>query len=865
VSNPTSEKPTPARALMRPGALAYLYRRRLRTHGIQELLAGIGIAVAVALVFAVTVTNASIASSASRLVHAVVGPATLQLRARDSRGFDEAALARVEALPGVKQAAPLLEQTATIRAADGRSVTVDVAGTDVSLAVLDGLAHTLPIEALKAGAIGLSKESAHKLAITSPTSASGNPVHVGVTLRGASIPLRVSAVLGPETFGVLSKALVAVMPLSRLQALTGLHARITRILVQPKPGAEAQVRKGLQRIAGGKLTVASAEQDVSLLKQALRAGEQASTFFTAISALLGFLFAFCAMLLTVPERRAAIADLRLVGTRRTALVQMVLFQAGMLGLGASLVGIAAGYVLALGVLHPSTGYLALAFTLGGGTVIGIKPIALSLAGGILATCLASAVPLADLRAGRALDAVYTERGVPGNAVSRTLAIRLALAALALIVLRVALVAIRPSLALSTTAILALATVLLVPLVLRLTLDTASMIAKRSTRMTVLPVAVSQLRATTLRSLALAATGAVALFGSVALGGAREDLLRGIRAYAHNYTAGAPIWVGSPSDNQATVDFRDGQLAARIAGTPGVANVAAYQGGFLDMAGRRAWVIAWPAGVPARLIDGQIIHGNSSAATAALRGSGNAVISAQLAQAAHVHVGSILAMPTATGTLALRVVATTTNFGWPPGAIVISSRDYTRAFATNAPTGLGVQPKPGANPEQVAAAIRTRLGAASGLEVLAAPARQARIDSTASEGLGQLGQISTMLIIAAILAMSAALGSAIWQRRSSLAALRLAGVRPSRLRRVLLAESALMLGAGCLTGAIIGIYGEHAIDEYLRQVTGFPVAALAPSGRPLEVLAVVLALTLAIVAIPGWAASNVPATLALESE
>ena len=193
------------RALMRPGALAYLYRRRLRVHGVQELLAGAGVAVAVALVFAVTVAGSSIAGSASQLVHAVVGPATLQLRARDQNGFDEHLLARVEALPGVKQAAPLLEQTATIRSQNGAHVTVDVAGTDVSLAVLDGLAHTLPIAALSAGAIGLSQASANELAIRSANTPSGSAVGVSLQMRGRSTPLRVSAVLGPEAFGVLSE------------------------------------------------------------------------------------------------------------------------------------------------------------------------------------------------------------------------------------------------------------------------------------------------------------------------------------------------------------------------------------------------------------------------------------------------------------------------------------------------------------------------------------------------------------------------------------------------------------------------------------------------------------------------------------
>src|ERR1700688_4037433 len=112
---------------MRPYALIYLYRRRLRAHAAQELLAGVGVTIAVALLFAALVAQGSIAGSSREVVHAVVGPASLQLRARDGDGFGEALLARVETLPGVKQAAPLLEQSASVRTANGSSVRIELA------------------------------------------------------------------------------------------------------------------------------------------------------------------------------------------------------------------------------------------------------------------------------------------------------------------------------------------------------------------------------------------------------------------------------------------------------------------------------------------------------------------------------------------------------------------------------------------------------------------------------------------------------------------------------------------------------------------------------------------------------------------
>ncbi len=46
------------------------------------------------------------------------------------------------------------------------------------------------------------------------------------------------------------------------------------------------------------------------------------------------------------------------------------------------------------------------------------------------------------------------------------------------------------------------------------------------------------------------------------------------------------------------------------------------------------------------------------------------------------------------------------------------------------------------------------------------------------------------------------------------------------------------------------------------MTGFPVASLAASPRPVEILALVIAAVLAIVALPAWLASRVSPTLAL---
>lgn len=856
----SSSSSRPSSRFLRPYALLYLYRARLRVNAAQELMAAIGVAIAVALLFSTLVASSSISRSSDEVVRAVIGPADLQVRSRSSNGFDEGLLRTIKHLPGVEQAAPLLEQTATISRPGGPGVTVDVAGTDPTLAILNGLAHSLPISALTSGTIGLSKTTANDLRLSTDSTQAGS---VDVRLRGSRFRLKVSAVLGPEAFGALSGARVAVMPATQLQRLARLPRRTSRILVESSEGSEAKVRSALLRLVGGKLIVASADQDEQLLKQTLAPSNQASALFAAISALLGFLFAFNAMLLTVPERRQVIAGLRLEGTRRSAIAQMVIFQSLCLGIGASLLGVLAGYALSRGVFHQSPGYLTQAFTLGTGTVVESAPLALALAGGISATLLASLLPLFDLTPGRAFNAVYKESGAGGNLLTRAVQRMLLSLALGLLAGATLLFWLAPSITIVACVLLALATISAVPVVFAGVLAGAEAVTRRHEGMTLLPLALVSLRSTTLRSLALAATGALALFGSIALGGARNDLLRGIGHYTSNYVASADIWLVNPHDNQAVNDFVAGNDLTEIAHTPGVRRVQSFQGSFLDIGDRRVWMIAWPSSTRAKLLENQIVDGSSSEAAERVRASGWMTVSQEIATQRRVGVGDSLSIPTPSGNRTFRIAATTTNFGWSPGAIVLGDADYARLWHTAAPSALGVDIARGASIRVVRRALERSLGAGSGLEVLTARERAASINDSASEGLGQLGDIATLLLLAAVLAMLAALGSSIWQRRVSLAALRLEGAEPSRLRRLLLVEVLLMLSAGCLTGAAGGVYGEFVIDGYLRRVTGFPVASGVIGRRPLEIFLIVVLSVLLVAVLPGWAASRVAPSLALE--
>lgn len=282
-----------------------------------------------------------------------------------------------------------------------------------------------------------------------------------------------------------------------------------------------------------------------------------------------------------------------------------------------------------------------------------------------------------------------------------------------------------------------------------------------------------------------------------------------------------------------------------------------------MASRRVWVIARSSAAPAMFPTGQVVEGNPKLATALVRAGGWITVSQQIAQAAHVKVGQIISLPTPTGAVGYRVAATTTNLGWAAGAVVLNDADYRRAWATTDLSALEIDVRRSSSSLTVKHAIEGIVGHEGGLRVQTSLGRAAQADVLAREGLGRLTQISLLLTIAAALAMAAAMGASIWQRRPSLASLRIQSFRSSQLRVILLCESTLVLGTGCLIGAVAGVYAHELIDRYLRLVTGFPAPFSPAPLQMLETTVAIIAAAMIVLSIPGYIASRVPPSLALQ--
>jgi putative ABC transport system permease protein len=823
---------------MTPAGILQLYRMRLRSGLLQEAFAVIGIAVGVGLLFASQVANTSLKGSVGGLTSGLIGDASLQLQARGPNGFAEGLLAEVERLPGVRSAAPLLDEPASVSGHKGRE-SVELIGADPRFIRFSGsLLQHFKVRTL---------EHLHGIALPLPVvqRLGAKTLEVpNLEIGGRSVPVLLGVTLKEDEIGALVHSPVALAPLAFGQELSKMTGRITRIFVAAEPGREAEVRAGLERIAAGHLNVEPADNDAKLFDKAAWSSDTSTAVFAAISALVGFVFAFNAMLLTVPARRALVVDLRTDGYSPRAIIEVLLFDALVLAVIASALGLAIGDEISLRLFGGSPSYLSFAFPVGAQRIVSWLSFAVAIAGGMIAAFAGVLIPLRDL--------FKRPRGrrVGRGRVSLDRARVLVVAGLVSLALTTGILVLAPQDSVLGVVVLTASVLLLLP---GLVAGVLALVERATEGLHVrAPVlAVAELRSSWPRTIGIAATGALAVFGTVALQGTHRNVLAGVYRSGHDVASAAAIWVLTPgvSNLLATTAFAPDQQG-KLQGLAGVRAVRLYRGGFLNWGERRILVSAQPRAQPQMIYPHQLVEGNLQSADREVRAGGWAVMSQAIASEQHLQIGEAFTLPSPTP-VRLRVAALSTNIGWPSGAVFVNATEYARAWQSSEASAYEVSVVKGASARTVAREIREALGRGTGLVVQTAAQREEISRVTSRQGLSRLSQIAALVSIAAVLAMAAAIANMVYQRRIRVRRLKLDGLSTLEVWRSLLLESALVVGAGCAIGAVFGIYGELLISHALASVTGFPVVFSAGTGVAAESFVVVGGVAVLITAVTGY--------------
>ena len=191
---------------------------------------------------------------------------------------------------------------------------------------------------------------------------------------------------------------------------------MTEVLVEPCAGAQARVEREMRDIGGGRAGRRADRSRTKLLEQASEPSNESTALFAAISAMVGFLLALNAMLLTSPGATPFRAELRTqgFGPSQVLLISLTGGDSGRRRVGGRR---AVGDVLSRTLFHAVPSYLTFAFPIGPYQVIRAATVLLASGAACLRHCSLSLPPILDLRPGRPLDAVLHEAGEAGQGIS----------------------------------------------------------------------------------------------------------------------------------------------------------------------------------------------------------------------------------------------------------------------------------------------------------------------------------------------------------------------------------------------------------------------------------------------------------------
>ena len=339
-------------------ALLNASRRYLWRHPWQTWLSIAGIALGVAVVIAVDLANESAQRGFRLSVQQVTGPATHQVISA-SGGIPEALYAQLRLEQGLTQATPVIDAPvrigersltllgldllaaasmrpdlrASLRRASGQSESQPTTGRQERSATgLMGLLRLLRDPA----SLALSRGDAERLGLQPGDT-------FKLDLGATSVPMRLAMIL-PEQAGLSGLAITDIATAQEVLDRLGEIERIDLIL------SDSEAERLAAALPDGIRLEASAQRS-NALAQMTRAFHTNLTAMSLLAMLVGAFIVYNTMTFAVLQRRPLLGTLRMLGTTRGQLFELVLVETLILALIGALLGVLLGIAVGAGLVQ----------------------------------------------------------------------------------------------------------------------------------------------------------------------------------------------------------------------------------------------------------------------------------------------------------------------------------------------------------------------------------------------------------------------------------------------------------------------------------------------------------------------------------
>jgi putative ABC transport system permease protein len=637
--------------------------------------------------------------------------------------------------------------------------------------------------------------------------------HIGDRIGIAGkVPKRTYKLVGIARYGDVSSfggASIAVVTLEQAQQLTGNAGKLQSIQVAQAPGVSDQdLKKRIRAVLPPSVDVRTGEEQAA--KQSADQKKNFS-FLTTILVAFGFIALFVGgfiifntFSITVAQRTREFAMLRTLGASRQQVLGAVFFEALLIGLLASVLGLLGGVLYAKGI---NGLFKAVGVDLpSSGTVVLTRTIVVALLVGVVLTVLASLFPAIRATRVAPLEALREGQGAQKQSRGRRYAVGAVLVVIGVGVMALGLFGADDSdTALSLlglgTLVVFLGAAMLSPLLVPPIARTASAPLVRLRGLT------GQLaRENTMRNPARTAVTASALMIGLAL-------VTFVAVFAAGLKAGINDTIDRSFRGDLLLQNTDGfspipvATGREVAQLPGVAVVSPWRftrGKAEGVRGRTEVLGVDPSTVGSG-IKLEWVEGSPSTLTN-LR-PGQAIMDRKFGENKHVEVGDTLRFTTPTAHhVAVKIVGSVKDQANFLGDVVMPVSVVDRDFGEHQDSIALVSLAPGADADKVQARVDrildTRFPTVEALN-------QRELKKNQSEGFNQvLGLIYALLSLAVIVSIFGIVNTlvlTIHERTRELGLLRAVGMSRRQVRRMVRYESVITALIGAILGAVLGIF------------------------------------------------------------
>lgn len=839
----------------------------VRRHVLRTALTMGGIVIGVAVYVAMRAANEAVFGTFQHTLQRVAGATELQVTA-GAAGFEEEVLERVQALPQIAVAAPIIEA---------------VAATDVP-----GQGNLLILGVDMTGDRSLREyemESADAAIMEDPLVFLAQPDSIMITADFARrhrlttdsrLPLetvngrREFVVRGVLSSGGLSGAFggnIAVMDIYAAQYVFGRGRRFDRIDIALTPGvALEEGARALRAVLGPGFQVQTPAARGQSFASLLRIYQLMLRFSSAAALVIGMFIIYNTFAIAVTERRREIGILRALGATRRQIATVFVGESAIAGLAGSAAGVLAGYALAGIVAGRASAFLEGVSGVRQDTLaLGAEPwlVAIAMTVGTVTSMAAAAWPARTAAAVdpvKALQKGQTQVLSAGRSRARAIVAAIAAACGAAAVLA------GSSLALFYAGYLL---VLFAAMLLTPTLSVWLVRAFRPILQRVRPVegalAADSLLGAPRRTSSTVAALMLAIALAVGLAGAARATYANIAEWA-THTLNPDFFV-TPSPTLTARDYRfEDAMTPKLAAIDGIREVQRMRQPRIDYAGTPLLLMSTDVAGVGRTSRRQPLEGDSDDMYRRTAAGDAIIVSENFASLNQVHAGDTVELLSPSGPVRLPVAGVVRDYSDQQGSAMVDLALYRKYWHDDSVDFFRVYLETDADPAAVREAIQRTFASDKRLFVLSSAEVRHYVEGLTDQWFGMTRMQIAIAVFVAILGIVNSLTVTITDRRRELGVLRAVGGLRTQVRAAIWMEAICIALVGLVLGLALGAVHLYCVLEIsYRDYPGLRFDYMYPYGVAFLLLPVILTAAMIAAAWPAEASVRGSLVEALEYE